>query len=52
MRQPDKISEAYTENPVGRRRGRTLQSNSASLLQEAVGDGVDVPEAYTKGSLW
>ena len=49
---PNDVSEAYTENPVGRRGDCAPQSNSASSHTEAGGDGVTNPEANTKGSLW
>ena len=45
--------EAYTENIAGRRGDVPPQSNSAPLeATDAVGDGVNVPEARTGGSLW
>ncbi|MBN2011386.1 hypothetical protein JW960_18790 [candidate division KSB1 bacterium] len=43
--------EAYTGNTLGRRGDVPPQSNSASLkANKAVGDGFNVPEAYTKES--
>jgi len=44
--------EAYTGNTVGRKGDVPPLSNSASLEYHAVGDGVNVPEASTKESLW
>ncbi len=44
--------EAYTGNIVGRRGDVPPLSNSASLEYRAVGDGVNVPEASTKESIW
>ena len=48
----NKGREAYTGNIAGRRGDVPPLSDSASIEHHAVGDGFNVPEASTKGSLW
>jgi len=48
----NKGREAYTGNTAGRRGDVPPSSDSAPIEHHAVGDGFNVPEASTKGSLW
>ena len=49
----NKADEAYTGNTAGRRGDVPPLSDTAPLAAtDAVGDGVNVPEARTGGSLW